>query len=394
VTPTAYVPPPLLKLPMFSAHRGMVYRQWWKGIEVFRPRTISVSRFGTTRMWVHARNCCVAAMPLCASLHRRHGFDVVIGNQLGPMAHLGQCLARDFGIRCVSWGIGSDVHSLPGLSAENLRLLQHNLRHGDMILTVCEAMRQLLLQARPTARNIHTFYRGIDLASLEGEVDRPGLRAKLGLSPDRRYMISAGAVQKTKGVYEFYEAFKQLAAARSDLAAIWMGEGPERAALRKLAHQAGLGDRFRAAGTVPRNELLRYMRAADLMAFPSYAEGLPNVVVEALAAGMPTITSDVGGVSEVVHDQVTGLLVEPGDVRALARAIEYVLDNADKASEMAKRGRQFILRHFDVRLNARVLLGVLKHVGRNGSCEDPIPSCDGVRPGELPNPSRLSAARG
>ena len=82
------------------------------------------------------------------------------------------------------------------------------------------------------------------------------------------------------------------------------------------------------------------------MAFPSYAEGLPNVVVEALAAGLPTITSDVGGVSEVVHDKVTGLLVEPQDVRALARAIEYMLDNADKASEMAKRGRQFILRHF------------------------------------------------
>jgi len=50
VTPTAYVPPLLLKLPMFSAHRGMVYRQCWKGIEVFRPRAISVSRFGTARM--------------------------------------------------------------------------------------------------------------------------------------------------------------------------------------------------------------------------------------------------------------------------------------------------------------------------------------------------------
>jgi len=271
-------------------------------------------------------------------------------------------VAKQIHGRSVGWAIGSDVHTVPHLSDENLRLFRHNIRHCDLVLTASRALRGHILKACPDAKHVHAFHRGIDLEGFRSRVDRAAIRAKLGLDADCIYILMAGHLGKTKGSEEFYVSFKHLAGKNPRLSALWIGDGPEAPALKARARADGVADRFIVTGQVPRSSVIEFLEAADLMLFPSHMEGLPNVVVEALAAGLPTVATDVGGVGEIITHEATGLLVPPKDVPAMTSAVERILGNPAWARPMGERGRQFVQEHFDVDRNARELLAILRHV--------------------------------
>lgn len=382
VSPVAYVPSPLQHSRKFSKHRLIRAHQWWCGIEVFRPQFLSFSN--NRHLWIHSRSFCRSSMRLCCSLHRGHRFDIVAGYGFGAPAHAAQCVAKALGLRCVSWAIGSDVNTVSGYSDENARLFRHNVRYTDLILTESDALRRAVIGACPWAKHVHTYYKGIDLEGFKESPSRNALRRELGMAEDRTYMLSAGSVARVKGVDEFYEAFKMLALRRLELAAVWVGGGPAVHQLRNLALKDGLSDRFMVTGHLPRQSVLRFMQAADLMAFPSHAEGLPNVVMEAMAAGLPTVATDVGGTSEVIANEATGLLVPAKNISALADAVERMLEAPQQAQRMALRGRELILKHFDVDRNAPVALSILRHVVSGGPLHLAQPACAGIRVGRLP----------
>jgi glycosyltransferase involved in cell wall biosynthesis len=366
VVPTAYIPGFLQRLPRFPFRRKIARHERWHGLEVFRPPYFSIR--SQRHLWFQSRSFCLAATPPCLALHRRHHFNLVLGYGFGPPAHTAHVVASDLRVRSVSWAIGSDVHTDPNLSEENRRLLMHNVHHNTLVLTESDTLRHLLLSYCPNTRNVHTFYKGIDLEGLQDRPDPTMLRAKLGLDADRIYMLMAGHLGKTKGSEEFYVSFKHLAGKRPRLSALWIGDGPEAPALKTRARADGLADRFLITGQVPRSSVIEHMQAADLMLFPSHREGLPNVVVEALAAGLPTVAADVGGVSEIITHEATGLLVPPKDVPAMTGAVERILDNPEWARPMGERGRQFVQEHFDVDRNARRLLAILRHVISGMTC--------------------------
>jgi len=360
VVPTAYVPAFLQKLPWGSSAGQVEHHERWQGLNVFHPPYLSIH--SRHHLWFQSRSFCLAATPLCLALHRRHDFNLVLGNGFGPPTHTAQYVAKQIHARSVGWAVGSDVHTAPHLSDENMRLFRHNIRHCDLVLTASRALRSHILKACPDATHVHTFHRGIDLEGFQSPVDRAALRAKLGLDAGRTYMLMAGHLGRTKGSEEFYVSFKHLAGKYFPLSALWVGDGPEATALKTRARADGLAGRFLVTGQVPRSSVAEYMHAADLMLFPSHMEGLPNVVVEALAAGLPTVAADVGGVSEVITHETTGLLVPPQDVPAMIRAVERVLDNPEWARQMGEYGREFVREHFDVNRNASRLLQLFQHL--------------------------------
>jgi teichuronic acid biosynthesis glycosyltransferase TuaC len=391
VSPTAYIPEPLMRLRAFAFGRGIRPHQYWRGIEVFRPSYLAFR--AKRRLWVAARNLARAAVPLCEELHRRHAFDLVLSSGVGMTTQAGACVARSLDRPCVGWAMGGDVHSAPFVSAENLRLLRHSVRRAALVLTTSDAIRRQLLRLCPRAGNVQTFYRGIDLAGLRDLRDRSELRRKHGLSRERTYVFSAGNCFPQKGVWEFYAAFRELAGARPDLAALWVGSGPEAARLRAKAAQDGLTDRFRVVGHVRREVVLELLQAVDILALPSYKEGLPNVVIEAMAAGLPTIATDVGGTAEIVRDGVTGLLIPPRDVRALAEAMARLTGDGETARRLAHNGRALALKYFDVARNARLCADIFRRLIA-GALEWPLPAAADLPPGMTPVEAVRAAAAG
>jgi glycosyltransferase involved in cell wall biosynthesis len=137
-----------------------------------------------------------------------------------------------------------------------------------------------------------------------------------------------------KGLAALIDAATQLPTAQVVIA----GEGPERGRLEQQATELGVRDRVTFLGL--RTDVPRLLASSDVLAMPSLNEGLGNAVLEAMAAARPVVASAVGGLSESVVSGETGILVPPGDVEALARALNVVLSDDRLARDMGAAGRR------------------------------------------------------
>lgn len=155
-------------------------------------------------------------------------------------------------------------------------------------------------------------------------------------------LLSIARLVAWKGVDQLI----RVVAGRRDLTLLHCGEGPEEARLRALAEELGAADRVQLRGRVPREDIPTYMRAADLFALYSGYEGMPHVVLEALAAGVPVVVSDRGGNREVVSDGVDGLVARYDDPTTLAATISRLLEERGLAARLAAAGRASVAERF------------------------------------------------
>jgi glycosyltransferase involved in cell wall biosynthesis len=151
---------------------------------------------------------------------------------------------------------------------------------------------------------------------------------------------------RQKRVDVLLEAFARLSERASDLRLAIAGDGPLRGALTDQVERLGLEERVAFLGV--RADVVALHRAAELLVLPSEGEGLPNVVLEALAAGTPVVATDVLGTREVVRHEREALLVAPGDAQALEAALWRVLTDASLAARLATRGRARVAEAYDL----------------------------------------------
>jgi len=167
-----------------------------------------------------------------------------------------------------------------------------------------------------------------------------------------------GRLTEAKGVLQLLEAFASIATRYPQATLTYFGDGPLRDELRRRATAAGLGDRVRLAGYVTDCKVV--FDAIDLYIHPSLREALPNSVLEAMAAGVPCIATDVGGTRDVVRSGVTGLLIAPDDVSALGDALQQMIEDSECYHRCAVNAAQVIERDFDPHDNAvRLLQAIL-----------------------------------
>ncbi len=182
--------------------------------------------------------------------------------------------------------------------------------------------------------------------------------------PPRVVVGAAGRLSPEKGFDVLVDAASRLAEDHGGVGVVVFGEGPMRGKLEARVRAACLGDRFLLPGFTP--ELDRYLPCFDVLAVPSFTEGLPNVALEALAAGVPVVATAVGGTPEVIEHGVTGLLVPPGEANLLADGIACVLSDAPARERLSRQGRLRVAEKFSFAAQARrygQLLGQLA-----GSC--------------------------
>ena len=186
----------------------------------------------------------------------------------------------------------------------------------------------------------YTFiYNGIDVDGFAARrVDRERKRTELGLPRDAYVGITVGRLVPVKGQRYLIEAAARIGDRIPPLMILLAGDGPLRPELEQHAASMGVEDKVRFLGT--RQDIPELLSCADVFVLPSLNEGLGLVLVEAMAMGVPCVATAVGGVPEVVADDVTGILVPPRDPRALADAVVRLADDPDRAREMGEQGRE------------------------------------------------------
>jgi teichuronic acid biosynthesis glycosyltransferase TuaC len=302
---------------------------WLDGIDVEAftyPAVPGVSR---------ALNGEVAAHVLTPRL-RAFAPDLVIGYWVYPDGYAATRAARSLGVPCIVGALGSDIHVRSGLTSA---LTRRTIRRADALITVSEAMRQRAIETfGAQAHKAHTVVNGFNTEVFHAR-PRDEARRRLGLGSDERLLIYVGRFVEAKGLRELIEAFRQLAAGDPSLRLALVGSGVMQDELLRAIDALGLRSRTLLPGGLEPAQVAEWITASDVLALPSWSEGYPNVVVEAIACGRPVVATDVGGTREIV-DASNGILIAPRDAAALAAALAHALarrwDHAAIAASMRR----------------------------------------------------------
>ena len=304
---------PLSLHPHYAPLRRLPREESWKGLRVHRPRYRVWPRVGARRT---ARAMADALLPMLQGIRARFPFDLIDAEFFWPDGPAAMRLAAALGVPFSAKARGSDIHLWGGQPGIGEQILAAG-RAAAGLLAVSARLRDDMIALGLPGDKIRIHHTGIELDRFR-PVDRAAAKRALGVSGP--LLVSAGHLIARKGQSVAIEALALLPAATL----IVIGGGPNGAALHQLARRLGVAPRVRFLGPRPHEELPGLLAAADVVVQPTYAEGLANVWVEALACGTPLVTCDVGGARDAVDRPEAGRLV-PRTPEAIAAAVRELL---------------------------------------------------------------------
>jgi glycosyltransferase involved in cell wall biosynthesis len=198
----------------------------------------------------------------------------------------------------------------------------------------------------------------------EAPFDRDSQLVSIGVPPDRFLILALGQFIDRKGRWTFLDAAAKVSRQIDDVVFVWVTPKlPTDADLDRI-ERYGLNGAFRLIESSrigrDRQDVLRFLRVADVFALPSFVEGLPIALLEAMAIGIPSISTNVNGIPEAIINEETGLLIDAGDAEALSRAILRLKIDSALRRKLGARGRAIVMEKFDERDAARSALAAYK----------------------------------
>jgi glycosyltransferase involved in cell wall biosynthesis len=257
--------------------------------------------------------------------------------------------ARLAGVRVIIASI-QDIGAY--LTPTKKRLQKLICRWADCIVANAEAVRQWLIAEGYNPAKITVIRTCTDLSKFANKTSGTGLRQELGLPPLSPLVAVLSRLDRVKGIEYFLEAAAMVARRVPEARFLVVGDatkqvdGDYRKELERRADRLGLGARIRFTGL--RHDVPDILAEVAVSVLPSLSEGLSNVLLESMAAGVPVVATTVGGNPEAIEDGVTGLLVPPRDPGALAQAICRLLDSPELASRFGQAGRERVIERFSL----------------------------------------------
>jgi glycosyltransferase involved in cell wall biosynthesis len=350
-----------------------VLRAWAAGME--RLDVIVQATAGQERTWVDG-NLTVHYAPATvlhrsgpafvawaarriAALHRRAALDVIDGSDLwGGLT--GVLLRRSLGVKVLAQLQGEFLppsrfsHPLPQ------RLALHAL--ARLVCRRADLVRCLYGGAAAQVEALGVPGERVAVVPSRCDPARFDPAAFPRRIPGGQRLVCAGNLIRGKGVAVLLDALAALAPHHAELRLTLVGDGPEARRLRRRAVRLGVADRVRFLGRRPHQDLPALLHEADVFVLPSLSEATPRVVLEAMAMGLPVVTTRVGGLPEMVVDGRTGLLVDPADAQELAAAIGRTLANPVWAVRAGVLGRRRVLACYTTEQHVRAMIALRRRL--------------------------------
>jgi glycosyltransferase involved in cell wall biosynthesis len=242
--------------------------------------------------------------------------------------------------------------------------LQERSKEASAILTCCDANQDYLARVLPESLHakVRVVHHGVDVRVFSPAL--PGERHS-----EEAIILSVGRLVEKKGFSDLLEAFCLLKQAGIAFRAVIYGDGPLQEKLEAQIKHLGLEAQVTLAGARKQEDLLPAFKESTLFALTPNIhadgdrDGIPNVLVEAMACGLPVVSTAVAGVPElVIHDQ-NGLLYRPHDVKGIAEGMAALIDDADLRKRLGEAARQTVLDHFDLKSGAGQIAGLFQQMG-------------------------------
>jgi glycosyltransferase involved in cell wall biosynthesis len=337
---------PFLSWRILAAHWHFLRRSprvYWKTLfEVFRGTCGSLNFF-VGALGIFPKSVRLALEMQSLGVQHLHAH---FANHPAVAALIVHCLT---GIPFSFTAHGSDLH-------KDKRMLARKVEAAAFAVTISTFNRDVMLrECGAGARDkIHVVHCGVD-----SDLFTPApARESQTSTPSGFRILCVASLEEVKGHRYLLEACRLLRQEGLDFRCDLVGDGPQESNLKKQIAQFELGDRVHLLGLQPRPEVLRLLAAADVFCLPSVPtragkrEGIPVVLMEAMACGLPVVSSRLSGIPELVEDGRTGLLVESGDSRAIADCLYRLAMEPERRRQLGLAGRQRVCAEFDLHVNA------------------------------------------
>ncbi|MGH7202007.1 MAG: glycosyltransferase, partial [Planctomycetaceae bacterium] len=247
---------------------------------------------------------------------------------------------------------GSDLH-------RDRHMLREKVAEASAVVAISRYNRNVILDecGEKYAGKVVVIHCGVDVSVFQ---------PRSGPTPFDRgdgplNVLCIGSLHEVKGQTHLIDACRRLRERGVEFTCHLVGDGPDRKRLQWQIERAGLTERVHLHGGQPREQVRRRLQSADVLAAPSVPsrdgrrEGIPVVLMEAMASGVPVVASDLSGIPELAEHGTTGLLIPPGDSAALTDALRRLHDDAELRQALARNGRRRVEERFDLYQNARAL---------------------------------------
>lgn len=299
------------------------YKEIQEGVEVYHPRFFNIPRYFK---FLDGFFFFIFSLYSLKKIKKNFDFDVIDSHFAYPDG-FGAVLLGKYFRKPVTITVRGTIRKFS--SARSISpLLKYALKNAARIFTVCDDLRNAAIDAGGPAENIEVVANGIDKEKFF-VIDQMSARENLSLDFSRKIMISVGGLTERKGFHRIIELLPALRETFPDILLIIVGgasvEGNNEEYLRQRVVELQVEDHVFFAGPQPHDQLYKWLNVADIFCLATSNEGWANVFLEAMACGLPVVTTKVGGNPEVVCSEDLGILVPFGDSEALRTALVAAL---------------------------------------------------------------------
>jgi len=240
-------------------------------------------------------------------------------------------------------------------------------RHADVVAVTSDYVRsQLMAHLDPEDwEKLRVVRGGVDVSSFA-----PVYRTRPG-GPLR--IVNVARLAPVKGQFELLKAIAELRRRGVPASVVVVGEGPLRSAVESEIRRLELGDLVELTGSVSPDDIHRYYADADVFCLPSFAEGVPNVLMEAMAMELAVVSTRLMGIPELVEDGVSGLLVAPARPDLLADALQRLAEDAELRARLGRAARKRVIAEYRIDRTAREMRDLIDDAMREGGGSEELP---------------------
>ncbi len=297
-----------------------------EGIDVFRPLYFYTPKIGRS---FYGFFYFFSILACALKLRKGFRFDVIYAISAYPAGFASALLGRLFKIPVLIGAIGTDINKYTEFYWRKKWILW-GLKRAARVIAVSQAIKERMILLGILGEKICVCYNGVN-----HDVFRP-IPFK---DQKEKVILYVGNLKAEKGLSELISAYALLG--RKDVQLVLIGEGPYETTLRNKVQSHGIEDRVHFLGGLLQDKIADWLNRATLFCLPSYNEGLPNVVLEALACGVPVVATNVGGIPELITSEAYGLMVPRKDVIALSRKLDEGLSKAWDRNKISDYVKQF-----------------------------------------------------
>lgn len=341
------------------SNRITVYRLW-----TFRPHVHNLVEMSFSNLVTSLSFCLRTAMIL---FRKRKEYDIVhfhgaslplITNILPLKLYRKKVLAKVAAVQQ-----GTEAGALQGRYSLLGKVLIWMLRKVDCFIATSKEIEGGLLNDGYDQEKIVRIPNFVDQAVFHpsNEESRKQLRKGLGFSGET-IAVFTGRLVEGKGIDVLLAAWKNVVLEFKNVCLLVLGQGPIENKLKRLCQGLGITKKVRFVGLV--NDVRRYLAMSDLFVFPSFYEGFPNSLLEAMACGLPVISTRIGGVVDVVENRENGVLVEPGNASQLAEALKTLISDTEYASILGKRALETAREGYDINVISEKYMALYERLMR------------------------------